>query len=148
MLGLKCLTAPSSSGNGMKSRELRHALRLCAFGDIASSSRACHPNVPLGQRVGLVVGATHPDACAEIRRLAPNALFLMPGLGAQGGTPEAIAISSGPDGFGAFASSSRSVLYGFGASECATEGWGEFVQQAAAAEARRLRDSIRAALKP
>lgn len=35
--------------------------------------------------IGLVVGATHPDAMARIRAANPSAWFLAPGLGAQGG---------------------------------------------------------------
>jgi uridine monophosphate synthetase len=36
-------------------------------------------------RVGLVVGATYPDAIARIRRIAPEAWLLLPGVGPQGG---------------------------------------------------------------
>lgn len=35
--------------------------------------------------VGLVVGATYPAEIKEIRRLCPDMLFLIPGVGAQGG---------------------------------------------------------------
>ncbi len=35
--------------------------------------------------VGLVVGATYPAAMAAVRAAAPNAWFLVPGIGAQGG---------------------------------------------------------------
>ena len=40
-------------------------------------------------RVGLVVGATYPDAVARVRALAPDAWLLLPGVGAQGGDPVA-----------------------------------------------------------
>jgi uridine monophosphate synthetase len=40
-------------------------------------------------RVGLVVGATYPDAIARIRRIAPEAWLLLPGVGPQGGDLEA-----------------------------------------------------------
>jgi uridine monophosphate synthetase len=36
-------------------------------------------------RAGLVVGATYPEAIAAIRRVAPVAWLLLPGVGAQGG---------------------------------------------------------------
>jgi len=36
-------------------------------------------------RVGLVVGATYPEAMAAVRAAAPDAWFLVPGIGAQGG---------------------------------------------------------------
>ena len=35
--------------------------------------------------VGLVVGATYPEAMAAVRRSAPDTWFLVPGIGAQGG---------------------------------------------------------------
>ena len=35
--------------------------------------------------VGLVVGATYPEALAQVRALAPDRWFLVPGVGAQGG---------------------------------------------------------------
>lgn len=98
-------------------------------------------------RIGLVVGATHPDACKDIRQLAPSAMFLMPGIGAQGGSPDAIAISAKPDGMGAYASSSRSVLYGFNSIEGAKSQWKDAVQMATSSEARELRDTINAGVK-
>ena len=39
--------------------------------------------------VGLVVGATYPAAMAAVRQAAPDAWFLVPGVGAQGGDLEA-----------------------------------------------------------
>ena len=36
-------------------------------------------------RIGLVVGATYPHAIAAVRRMAPDAWLLLPGIGAQGG---------------------------------------------------------------
>lgn len=38
-------------------------------------------------RVGAVVGATYPGQVAELRKRLPQSLMLLPGLGAQGGTP-------------------------------------------------------------
>ncbi len=35
--------------------------------------------------VGLVVGATHPEVLGQVRALAPEVWFLVPGVGAQGG---------------------------------------------------------------
>lgn len=36
--------------------------------------------------IGLVVGATRPDRAATIRKVAPDLPFLIPGIGAQGGS--------------------------------------------------------------
>ncbi|TBH20491.1 orotidine-5'-phosphate decarboxylase [Thermus thermamylovorans] len=38
-------------------------------------------------RVGLVVGATYPEAVQRVREAAPHAPLLLPGVGAQGGKP-------------------------------------------------------------
>ncbi|MCC6456580.1 MAG: orotidine-5'-phosphate decarboxylase [Caldilineaceae bacterium] len=42
-----------------------------------------------GSNIGLVVGATFPEAIQATRVAAPNAWFLIPGIGAQGGDLEA-----------------------------------------------------------
>lgn len=39
-------------------------------------------------QLGLVVGATHPEAFAPVRRLAGDTYFLIPGIGTQGGDLE------------------------------------------------------------
>ena len=61
--------------------------------------------------VGAVVGATHPRAVGEARRLLPQAILLLPGVGAQGATPADIAraFTSGPAS--ALVNASRSVMY-------------------------------------
>jgi orotidine-5'-phosphate decarboxylase len=48
--------------------------------------------------VGAVVGATHPRGVSEARRLMPQTLMLLPGVGAQGATPADVAraFTSGP----------------------------------------------------
>ena len=65
--------------------------------------------------LGVVVGATHPQQSPSVRALLPNALFLVPGYGAQGGGAEA-AVSGfvrGPEGHleGGIVNSSRAVLF-------------------------------------
>jgi len=64
------------------------------------------------QQVGLVVGATHPEQLAEVRRLAPHTWILAPGVGAQGGDLQA-ALAAGLDaaGRGLIVPVSRAVLY-------------------------------------
>jgi len=63
-------------------------------------------------RAGFVVGATYPEEARRLRELAPDRMFLMPGVGAQGGDI-GIAIRAGLDarGGGVLPSASRSVLY-------------------------------------
>jgi orotidine-5'-phosphate decarboxylase len=79
--------------------------------------------------VGAVVGATYPTEVAEARRLLPRAPFLLPGVGAQGGEPEALAAAFAAGPAGALVSASRSVIYA---------STGDDWQAAAAREAERL----------
>ena len=85
--------------------------------------------------VGAVVGATHPRAVSEARKLMPQAILLLPGVGAQGAKPGdlARAFTSGPAS--ALVNASRSVNYAFRES-------GEDFRVAAGAEAARLRSEV------
>jgi uridine monophosphate synthetase len=60
--------------------------------------------------VGLVVGATFPEAVARVRSVVPKRWFLIPGVGAQGGDLEAT-LNAGlrSDGLGAIVNASRSI---------------------------------------
>jgi orotidine-5'-phosphate decarboxylase len=60
----------------------------------------------------LVVGATYPTEMKSIRKIAPDITFLVPGVGAQGGNPEAV-IKNGIDknGYGIIINSSRGIIY-------------------------------------
>jgi len=61
---------------------------------------------------GLVVGATYPEELAHLREIAPDLPFLIPGVGAQGGSLEA-AVAHGPttSGVGPVINSSRGIIY-------------------------------------
>jgi orotidine-5'-phosphate decarboxylase len=86
--------------------------------------------------VGAVVGATHPRAVADARRLMPQSVFLLPGIGAQGASPADVAraFTSGPAS--ALVSASRSVIYAY-------KGQPDLDWRAGAgAEAKRLRDEV------
>jgi len=64
--------------------------------------------------LGVVVGANHPDQAERVRRRLPEALFLVPGFGAQGaGAEQAVrGFRSGPRGReGGIVSSSRAILF-------------------------------------
>jgi orotidine 5'-phosphate decarboxylase subfamily 2 len=63
-----------------------------------------------GDNIGLVVGATQPQALARVRAAAPDLWFLAPGVGAQGGDLET-ALKAGlrKDGKGMLINVSRSV---------------------------------------
>jgi orotidine-5'-phosphate decarboxylase len=63
-------------------------------------------------RCGFVVGATYPEEARRLRALAADRLFLMPGIGAQGGRmDEALDAALDARGGGVLPSASRSVLY-------------------------------------
>lgn len=61
--------------------------------------------------VGAVVGATHTQELEHFRKLMPNVLLLLPGLGAQGAKASDLAPAFDVNGLGAIASSSRAILY-------------------------------------
>jgi orotidine-5'-phosphate decarboxylase len=63
--------------------------------------------------LGAVVGATFPREVAEVRRLLPQAVLLLPGVGAQGATPADVAraFTSGPAS--ALVAASRSIIYAY-----------------------------------
>ncbi|NLG49447.1 MAG: orotidine-5'-phosphate decarboxylase [Chloroflexi bacterium] len=65
-----------------------------------------------GREIGLVIGATYPQAIAEIRAASPKTWFLIPGIGAQGGELDAV-LQAGlrADGMGLLINASRSILY-------------------------------------
>ncbi len=88
--------------------------------------------------IGAVVGATYPRAVSEARRLLPQAILLLPGIGAQGATPADVAraFTSGPSS--ALVTVSRSVIYAF---RFEGDDW----RSAAGAEAARLRGEVWAA---
>ena len=61
--------------------------------------------------LGYVVGATYPDELAIAREMAPEASFLIPGIGAQGGNLKAAA-RFGPDAkAGPIINASRGIIY-------------------------------------
>ena len=88
--------------------------------------------------VGAVVGATHPRAVAEARKLMPRSILLLPGVGTQGGVVADLtrAFQSGPAS--ALVNAARSVNYAFRES-------GSDYREAAGAEAARLKQEIWAA---
>jgi len=64
--------------------------------------------VPLAD-VGAVTGATFPEHLARMRELMPRTPFLLPGIGAQGGSVESLAPAFAPGRAGGLVSASRSI---------------------------------------
>ena len=63
--------------------------------------------------VGAVVGATHPEALAEMRARMPHSPLLLPGYGAQGAGAEDIAAGFHRGGQGALVNSSRGISFAY-----------------------------------
>jgi orotidine-5'-phosphate decarboxylase len=59
--------------------------------------------------MGAVVGATGPEHLARLRELMPRAVFLVPGVGAQGGSAEALGPAFGRHPASAIVTASRSL---------------------------------------
>ena len=78
--------------------------------------------------VGAVVGATHPGEAEALRARMPGVIFLVPGIGAQGGSVSDCRGLFGDDGHGALLTASRSVIY---ADAATGEDWKAAVRSAA-----------------
>ncbi|URZ86605.1 orotidine-5'-phosphate decarboxylase [Floricoccus penangensis] len=63
--------------------------------------------------IGAVVGATYPEQARDFRKKISKSLFLVPGIGKQGGDIEQLANSFNEDGLGAIISSSRAINYAY-----------------------------------
>jgi orotidine-5'-phosphate decarboxylase len=83
--------------------------------------------------VGAVVGATAPERLEQLRAQMPAAVFLLPGVGAQGGRVEDLAAAFAPGPAGGLVTASRGIVR-------AHESGGGDPAGAARAEAHRLRE--------
>lgn len=77
-------------------------LLVAADEELGAPAEALHRRVArrvaaagLGERAGLVVGATAPAELTALRDLVPGLAFLVPGVGAQGGDAAAV-LAAGP----------------------------------------------------
>lgn len=119
-------SAPDLQDRSVGERPLYQEVARLAAGWDAGSPGTC----------GLVVGATYPEELARLRGIAPGLPFLIPGVGAQGGSLEA-AVVHGPagGGVGPVINSSRGIIYASAGPDFA---------QAARVAALALRDRINA----
>ncbi len=60
--------------------------------------------------VGAVVGATHPEEAAILRKRLSHTFFLIPGYGAQGGKAEMLRCCFDENGLGGIVNNSRGIL--------------------------------------
>jgi orotidine-5'-phosphate decarboxylase len=85
---------------------------------------------------GAVVGATCPKVGRRARELLPDALFLAPGYGAQGGDATGVRHLLNKEGAGVLVNSSRGILYAY-------EGSQTGYREAAREASRTARDELR-----
>ena len=113
--GLFCLVKTSNAG-GADVQDVRLSDGTLLWQHVAGLVREWGEDL-VGERglsaVGAVVGATFPREVEEARRLLPQAVLLLPGVGAQGGRPSdlAPAFTSGPAS--ALVAASRSIIYAY-----------------------------------
>jgi len=92
--------------------------------------------------VGAVVGATHPDEGALLRRELPRTFFLVPGFGAQGGTAADVARTFDSKGDGAIVNSSRANLFAWKDSPDGARRYTELARLAALEATKAIEQAI------
>lgn len=90
---------------------------------------------------GAVVGATRPEVGARVRELMPDALFLVPGFGAQGGSAEGIKKMLDRRGGGVLVNSSRGIMYAYEREDAAGEDYRTLSPRAASEASLALREA-------
>jgi orotidine-5'-phosphate decarboxylase len=134
--GIFCVVKTSNAG-GAEVQDLTLSDGRPVWHQVAELVAECAEDYT-GERglsaVGAVIGATHPRAVGEARKLMPQSILLLPGVGAQGATPADVAraFTSGPAS--ALVNVSRAVIYAFRTSGL------DWRSAAAAAAARYARD--------
>jgi orotidine-5'-phosphate decarboxylase len=93
--------------------------------------------------IGAVIGATFPEEGRRLRELMPQALILVPGYGAQGGSAKAAAECFNDDGLGAIVNSSRGLTYAFGDPDISRDAFVRSVRE----NTLRMIDDVNAAVK-
>jgi len=85
-----------------------------------------------------VVGATRAEGIGEVRKIVPNNFFLVPGVGAQGGSLKDVAHYGWNDDCGLLVNSSRGIIYASNAHDFADK---------AGNEAKKLQEQMAEILK-
>ena len=81
--------------------------RLAQMADAAGAEHVGASGLSL---VGAVVGATRPERLARMRELMPRAIFLLPGVGAQGGDASQLGPAFEPHPAAGLVAASRSIV--------------------------------------
>ncbi|MFM2245808.1 MAG: hypothetical protein RL071_1882 [Pseudomonadota bacterium] len=132
--GIFALVRTSNPGSGLLQTPGDAALRLAHA--LHTRGEDGLSGARLGS-IGAVVGATIPvDELGPLRAAMPRAWFLMPGVGAQGGSLSAARAATRPDGLGVLPVASRSVLFPPAGADDPGAAWAEGVAARAAAHAQ------------
>jgi orotidine-5'-phosphate decarboxylase len=81
--------------------------RVAALVDSLGAGRLADCGLSL---VGAVAGATRPERLVRLRELMPRAIFLLPGVGAQGGSPAGLGAAFEPHPAAGLVTASRSIV--------------------------------------
>jgi orotidine-5'-phosphate decarboxylase len=145
--GIFLLTYPTAPGaeiimeSQVAGEPLWRFLARAAEGIVRANSFESEP-----ANLGLVTGALKPVIGERIREAFPGALFLVPGVGAQGGTMANASAFTGGRNWALFPAS-RSLLYAYADSDIAQERRGEDFWKANLQQARAYNDDLRKALR-
>ena len=93
---------------------------------------------------GIVIGATYPEDMKFLREEFPSLLFLVPGVGAQGGDFSSLRFAFRKDGEGALINVSRDIIFSY-QKEKNDKGWG--FEEKAREKAIFYQDKLREILK-
>lgn len=94
--------------------------------------------------VGAVVGATYPEQLAQLREEMPQAWFLVPGYGSQGGTARDVAGAFDQQGYGAIVNNSRGIIFAYRKGPLAERFGATRWQEAVEAATREMIDQLAA----
>lgn len=95
--------------------------------------------------VGAVCGLTFPEDARRLRELMPRSMFLVPGLGAQGGRSSDFPLFLDEEGRGAIVAASRAIASGW-RSQPEAAAAEERVRRGAAEAAERINEELRQGL--
>ena len=117
--GVFVLVRTSNPGGAdLQDRELEGRPLHEALARMVADAAAPSVNAAAGglSNVGAVTGATRPDLLRRLRELMPNSVFLLPGVGAQGGTVEDLAPAWASHPAGGLVTASRSIVNAYATS--------------------------------
>ena len=111
-LGVFCLVRTSNpSGDAIQKQKLADGRTLAeSIADLLAKEGEQFIGKSGWSSLGVVVGATKPEEAISLRSRMPQQIFLMPGIGAQGGQAKDV-VPCFADGHGALIPASRSVIY-------------------------------------